>query len=251
METINCFWTGGDLNEIAIVSMRSFICTGHEFHLWHYNEVTNVPTGVIQKDASEIVPLSIYKKWFPDGFAIDYRKTKIPTFACYFRYKLINKIGGWWCDADTIALKLFDFPQDYVFCRQYFDDPKNEAAEGIRIINGTFKCPKGCNLLTSILEEIEDDATNSLDPGWGEWGPKYFTKKIIQLDLLKHTTAQNVFAPFPPGASSLNAQFYNTNVTIPDWAYSLHLFNRSSMDVKANKGSLYDIYRRKYLRKLL
>jgi len=248
MEVINCFWTGGNLNESGIISINSFICTGHILHLWHYKEVTNAPVGVVHRNASEIVPLSVFKQWFPEGFSVDYRKTKIPTFACYFRYKLIHKIGGWWCDADIIALRLFDFIQDYVFCGQYFDDPQNEVAEGLRITNGTFKCPKECELLAKIIEEIEDKAINAKDPGWGEWGPKYFTKKIIEFDLLKHKLENNVFAPFPPGNSSLKFQFFDTNVEIPNWAYALHLFNRSSMDIMANKDSLYDIYRRKYCR---
>ena len=252
MEVINCFWTGGQLNDAGILSLKSFLCTGHDFHLWHYDEVKNAPKGITHRDASEIVPYSVYKKWFPDGFdKLDYRKTKIPTFACYFRYKLIHKIGGWWCDADTVALKTFDFQQDYVFCGQYFDDPKIEIIEKLRIINGTFKCPKECQLLSQILTEIEDDAINAVDPGWGEWGPKYFTKKIIELDLLEYKLEKNVFAPFPPGESSLQSQFYRTDVSVPERAYSLHLFNRSSMDVKSVKGSLYDTYKHKYFGKML
>jgi hypothetical protein len=236
---INSFW-GGKLNETGRISINSFKSHGHKLHLWSYDG--------LGKDASQIVPVEVWHRWFPEGDLSDYRKTKLPTFACYFRYKLLYEIGGWWCDLDTICLKPFDFPQEYVFCGQYFGLKENEIKEkGLRIITGTFKVPKRCDMLGRILSDIERDAIDGNDPGWGVWGPRMFTRYVKECGLLGYKTRCNVFAPFPPGESGFQKQYVDTNVFVPEWAYALHFFNRYTMDKTGLPGSLYDIYHKKHL----
>ncbi len=54
---INSLWIGNTLGNLELLTLKSFIRHGHEFHLWVYSEINNlIPEGVILKDANEIIP---------------------------------------------------------------------------------------------------------------------------------------------------------------------------------------------------
>ena len=80
---------------------------GHEYHLYTYGSVANIPPGTRLRDAREVLPESLI-----------FRYTKHPSyagFANYFRYRLLLDGGGWWVDIDAVCLRPFDFSEDYVF----------------------------------------------------------------------------------------------------------------------------------------
>ena len=81
MTTVNGLWIG-NLGDLQLLSMESFIKQGHRYILWSY-DVTNmrkeVPQGVIVKDGNEILKKKeIFKHW----------SGNLATFADIFRYKL-------------------------------------------------------------------------------------------------------------------------------------------------------------------
>ena len=43
---IRSLWIGDVLPDTAILSINSFLKNGHEFHLYVYDDVKNVPDGV-------------------------------------------------------------------------------------------------------------------------------------------------------------------------------------------------------------
>ena len=52
-KVINGLWIGERLSAIELLTVKSFIANGHEFHLWVYHELDNVLLeNVILKDAS-------------------------------------------------------------------------------------------------------------------------------------------------------------------------------------------------------
>lgn len=92
---VNMFWSRSDLSKIEIMCMNSFVSMGYEVHLWTYGDVGNIPYNINVRDANEIIPSS--QQYTTNGSPA--------TFADLFRLKLLNTIGGLWCDADIIALK--------------------------------------------------------------------------------------------------------------------------------------------------
>jgi hypothetical protein len=174
---------------------------------------------------------------------LDHRKDRLPTFANYFRYNLIYNYGGWWADLDTICLKPFDFEEEYVFSGHAFDYDHLEKVFGFRVINGVFKCPKRCQMLESLCNYVN---TANHIPEWGEWGPTLLSKYVEKFNLQKYKNQNNIFAPFAPGEKGINKQYIENNVEIPEWAHAIHMFNRTSMDLIGEPGSLYDIYYKKY-----
>lgn len=240
---INCFWHG-KLNETSLISMHSFHAQQHSVYLWCYNHPKNIPAFIVVKDASEIVPKDVFLKWFPQNDNSDYRMTRLPTFACYFRYKLLYEKGGWWSDVDIFCLKPFNFSSKHIFCEQPID-PEN-INKLFLITNAIFKTPKHSLLLSNLLKEIEPKAVKAEIPEWGVWGPRMFTKYILEL-AFDYDLQKKVFMPFPPGKHGIAKQYLDKNVVIPNWAYSLHMFNRYTMDLVAKPESLYDIIRQKHL----
>ena len=80
-EPINCFWKGGALSPMEIVSIRSWLHHGHSVNLWTYEFVEGVPTGVTLQDANEIMPWSDRYKC-------------IANFSDEFRCRLLSRRRG-------------------------------------------------------------------------------------------------------------------------------------------------------------
>ena len=100
----------------------------------------------------------------------------IAGFSNYFRYKLLYDKGGYWVDTDTICLKKFDFPEEYVFM--------STNDNGIRTNVGLIKAPAGSNILKYLF-----DVCMSKDPKklrWGETGPNLFNEAVKKYDLEKY-----------------------------------------------------------------
>src|SRR5271166_6060478 len=123
---IQTLWVNGALSVMERLSLNSFLKHGHEVHLYTYGPVGQVPKGVVLRDGNEV----ILEK---DLFLV---KGGYSTFSDFFRWKLIRERGGWWCDTDTICLKRFDFPGDYVFVGGLGAPGSNDC-----VSSGMFRAP--------------------------------------------------------------------------------------------------------------
>jgi hypothetical protein len=93
------FWHGPPLGQLRSACLASFIERGHKFELYSYDDVS-VPSGVVMKDASEIIPRSeMFYFINPKTGAND-----LGPFSDLFRFKLLFERGGWWSDVDTVCL---------------------------------------------------------------------------------------------------------------------------------------------------
>ncbi len=55
---IQGLWIGDRLSTMEALSIKSFLNNGHEYHLYTYSHVDNIPLGTIVKDGNEILPES-------------------------------------------------------------------------------------------------------------------------------------------------------------------------------------------------
>jgi hypothetical protein len=106
---IQSLWIGDSLSTIERLAISSFLKNGHQFHLYTYGKVNNVPEGTVIMDAREICELddSIQVK---EGFG----KGSYAPFADYFRFQMLAKKGGWWVDLDVVCLQSFQGLPDTV-----------------------------------------------------------------------------------------------------------------------------------------
>ena len=106
---IQGLWVGSNLGPLEQLSIKSFLDHGHPYHLYTYENITNVPEGTTIKDANEIIPFS--------KFFLCPKRAYTP-FSDWFRWELLNKRGGYWMDTDMIALKPVIFNDEFVICFQ-------------------------------------------------------------------------------------------------------------------------------------
>jgi hypothetical protein len=233
---IQGLWVGTELSVMEQLSIASFLASEHEYHLYVYNELKNVPAGTIVKDARDILPESMI-----------FQYQGLPSyagFANFFRYKLLLERGGWWADTDVVCLRPFDFAEEHVF--------STEVAKGIAVVNtGVIKAPTGSRVMAYCWEVCQAKKPEELL--WGETGPKLLgaaVKRFAQDDQAK---LPQVFCPI--GYDEWERVLYSTSrINLAEDTHSIHLWNemwrRAGTDKNAEytEGCFYEELKRRYLR---
>lgn len=113
-QIVHGLWIGGALSPLEVLCIESFLQNGHQFYLWTYETVLNVPKSAQLKDANFIIPeISVFK--YQNKNKYGHGKDSYAGFSDVFRYKLLYDFGGWWTDMDITLLKSLDFEDEYVF----------------------------------------------------------------------------------------------------------------------------------------
>jgi hypothetical protein len=95
------FWAYGNFSNIEKLCVNSFVKNGYELNIWTYDDISNVPAGAIVRDAREVIPESHF--FVPLGGGTP------AAFSDYFRYAVLNLMGGLYVDTDVVAVKRVDF----------------------------------------------------------------------------------------------------------------------------------------------
>lgn len=232
---IQGLWIGGELSAMEQLSIASFIENGHEYHLYTYEPVKNIPRKTIVRDAEEILPRSS---------AFQY--SGIPSwsgFSNFFRYKLLLERGGWWFDTDFVCLRPLTFPEEHVFA--------SELTLGRKMVtSGAIKAPPGSEAM-----QLAWDTCQSKDPQkivWGETGPALVAGIVEKFGMQTSVMEPNTFCPIPyrEWRQVLNPDFDESEC---DRSFTLHFWHemwRSSGQDKNrhyHPASLYERLRRRFL----
>jgi hypothetical protein len=232
---IQGLWIGSHLSTMEQLSVSSFLRNGHQYHLYVYDEVGNVPSGAILRDATEILPAaSIFQYNERPSYA---------GFANFFRYKLLLECGGWWADSDMVCLRPFDFADDYVF--------SSEMSKGVEVVNcGAIKTPPGSEVMAYAWQ-----ACKSKDPRqivWGETGPRLMGEAVEKHALNEYVRAPHVFCPIPFWEWQKILES-DSDLGFDESVYAIHLWNEKwraagqDKDAGYPPNSLYEQLKRKYL----
>jgi mannosyltransferase OCH1-like enzyme len=158
--------------------IRSFLANGHEFHLFVYDEVADVPPGTKIHRADEILDRSRIFTYAGNG--------SVAGFANMFRYKLLLDRGGWWVDLDTVCLRPFDCSGEYVFASE-------PAGDGEVLTNAILKSEAGSPFLEYVWRVcLEKDPSKLV---WGETGPRLVADAVRRLGLERFTKPAKTFCP--------------------------------------------------------
>jgi mannosyltransferase OCH1-like enzyme len=234
-KVIQGLWIGAELSVMEQLSIASFLRNGHEYHLYVYDNVENIPAGTVVKDANEILPASrIFQYKQQPSYA---------GFSNFFRYKLLLERGGWWSDTDIICLKPFDFPEEYVFA--------TEVCGGLEVVSsGVIKAPAGSEAMGHAWEVCQTKNPEQLV--WGETGPKLAGKTVKKYSLERYVKSHDFFCPLgylewhrvlepePEGSFIANS-------------HAIHLWNEMWRSAGQDKNAsyanncLYEKLRRRYL----
>jgi hypothetical protein len=181
---IQGLWIGRPLSLVERLSITSFLHHGHEYHLYCYEDVGNVPAGTVIRDAGEILPSSeIF--FHQSGGA----RGSVGAYSDLFRYKLLLERGGWWVDTDVVCLRPFDFPEEVLFAAEH-------AREGgIKITGAVIKQPPGHPFSARCWEAASKAERSKVH--WGAIGPELVTRTVLDLDLARLVAKPEVFFPIP------------------------------------------------------
>ena len=209
------------------LSAKSFIDNGHEYHLYSYNEISNIPEGVIVKDGRDILPEE-------DIFAykVGPGKGSFSAFSNYFRYKLLELKGGWWVDTDMVCVKPWDMDRKYVFISEQDYYTRNDI-----INSGAIKCPVDSEVMKYCYGVCESKNKETLE--WGIVGPKLLGEGVEKFDLQKYVYPRQTFCVVAP----FNSQIFIKPISsfeLPDGIYGIHLWNEVWRRYNLNKHIKHD-----------
>jgi len=178
-EAIQSLWIGGNLSRMEVLSAKSFIKQGHEYHLYTYGDVGNVPTGVVLKDANDILDKSEI---------FTYKNGSYSAFSNLFRFTLLEKCGGYWADTDLICVRNMNVLRDksIIFVSEPYNKysgetptscliklPKNSeiARDGVRIqrehkrliLSGKLRWSSGPTTVKQLIRKYD---LNDAVMGW-------------------------------------------------------------------------------------
>jgi mannosyltransferase OCH1-like enzyme len=166
-------------------------------------------------------------------------------FANYFRYKLLLERGGWWADTDTICLKPFDFPDDYVFSSEI-------DYKGREVVNaGVIKTAPGSEIMAYAWGVCQKKDPPRLV--WGETGPRLMAKAVKKFALGKFKKSYQTFCPVDYEQWSMLVQ-PNLHLHFDDCTYAIHLWNEMWRAAGQDKNApyhptcLYERLKEDYLR---
>lgn len=233
---IQGLWIGSELSVMEQLSISSFLLNEHDYHLYVYDDVKHIPAGTVVMDANEILPSSsIFQYKSRPSYA---------GFSNFFRYKLLLERGGWWADSDTICLKPFDFPDEYVFSAEI-------NHRGRDVVNSSLiKAPAGSDVMQYAWQCCQ--AKNPARLIWGETGPRLMAKVVKKFRLERYKTTYLTFCPVDYEEWQKLLQ-PGLDLLFDERTYAVHLWNEmwrlagQDKNAQYHPGCLYEKLKRNYL----
>ena len=200
---VGTLWIGGSLSWMEQLCLKSFVDQGQKITLFHYEDIPNVPEGVILRDGREILDT--------DNFLKYEKKDSFALFADLFRLHMIHRCPGMiWVDTDVYCQRPMDYDSDYVF--------GFELPGGVRVNNAILGMPADSPLMEALLDFTADQfaipeflkasqqeeyraAAAAGQPvhvsqqPWGVWGPMMVTHFVHKLGLLDKVQPLEAFYP--------------------------------------------------------
>ena len=248
-EVFQTLWVGSTFTDMEIISLNSFVKHDMVIHLYCYYPISNVPKGVIIKDARDIVP---------EDELFTYKNGSYSAFSNLFRFVLLYKKGGYWVDTDFVCLKKINYSdRPYVIVSEPSEDYTREFVTSCII-----KLPK--NSAESILGmDIQKEHKKLILDGKITWssGPKTVDLIVSKFNLNKYVLKWSTICTcFCHHSKSLIDSTYNpfpqmitTMERIPPHMIGIHLWNecwrRNNMYKNDSypEDSIYQNLRNKYI----
>ena len=105
MSKVGSLWIGDSLSRLEIMCLKSFLKNGYEVNLFVYDQVKNIPEGVIIRDGNEVLDSSeIYT----------YQNKSFSAISNRFRFEMIKKTGLVWVDCDIFCIKYYNFDEETI-----------------------------------------------------------------------------------------------------------------------------------------
>lgn len=178
-QAVRTFWQGRPLSAYQNLCLRSFVDHRQAVELFSYDPSLAVPEGVLRRDANEIWPTDRVMQ-YQVGFG-----TGSPALhSNLFRYAMLQRLGGWWVDADVVLLRT-ELPHGPIYFAR--EDTGH-------IATGTLKFPPAHDLLADCVRECVKVAETAR---WGQTGSQLFEPLVKKYGLESLAQAYETTYPIP------------------------------------------------------
>lgn len=202
---VGTLWIGGALSWLEQLCLTSFVDAGQRITLFSYEDIPNVPAGVIRRDGREIIDT--------DDFIKYEKKDSFALFADLFRLHMIARNPGMiWVDTDVYCHRPMDYDDDHVMG---FELPGSQ-----RVNNAVLGLPPDSPLLADMLAytadrfaippfvkpKLQQDYREAAAAGrpvhvsqqpWGVWGPMMLTHFVHARGMADRVQPLDAFYPVP------------------------------------------------------
>ena len=154
--------------------------------LYSYETALTPPPDVELRDARSVCP----DETLVDRFLVAGRPS-LAAFADMFRYRMIERTGLCWVDADLVCLKKPGFARaPYVFCRQA------DAVSTLLVNNAVLRLPRTEPALAELVATVK--GVVDVDQKWGSTGPFLLTPVLERHGLYDKALDPHVCYPIEP-----------------------------------------------------
>ncbi len=258
---VGTLWIGGSLSWLEQLCLKSFVDQGQKITLFSYEDIPNVPKGVLRRDGREILDT--------DNFIKYEKKDSYALFADYFRIQMIRQCPGMiWVDTDVYCYRPMEYDGDYVLGYELHDsDRVNNAVLGLPVhspiladlldfMSDPFVIPPF--LKPQLVEEYEaakaaGTPVHVSQQPWGVWGPMMITHFVKKHGLKGKVQPVDAFYPvtFPERTLFMRAPA-KVDAKLTERTTALHLWasNKREMGLRHGglppKGSFLDMLVKKH-----
>jgi hypothetical protein len=218
---VQSLWIGNRLENLELLTLKSFVACGHEFHLYLYDTLeTPIPEGVILKDANLIIPkdkIFSYKNKNEHGHG----KGSFAGFSDIFRYKLLYEKGGWWVDMDVTCLKYLDMKAPYFFRKH----------GGFLVVNNMIKCPPKSDFMRFCYQKTLDNITEN-NKIW-MLPSQYLSEAVEKFNLQKYISSDTTNLDT---WKQIQLYLFQKDIKVNKKFYAIHWMNERWRKDKINKA---------------
>jgi hypothetical protein len=218
LPAVQMLWISGHLSTLERLSITSFLRCGHPVHLYTYGLEDSPPQGTQLFDARQILPEScIFKN--PSSIG----QGSLAPFSDMFRYQLLLKRGGIWCDSDMVCLKPMTFANtmDIFFSSEHaISTVDNKRQLTIKPNIGAIKAPVGSAIIAACLDKASK--VNLATAEWAATGPGIVGDILSQHGRSDAVLLPDIFCSVPHW--ELSTLIAGTRMVNPA-AYAIHFWN--------------------------
>lgn len=153
------FWHGSELSPYEIACLNSFTGNGSDISVYSYEPVSNLPKGVIEKDARSILSVDSLNDFAVNGVP------SMAHFTDYFRLVMFTRTDEIWTDTDILLQKNFDLK----FSGDLIGREKPDL-----VCNALLRLDPRNPRLQELIRRVE--AMKNTDIKWGATGPHLLTE---------------------------------------------------------------------------
>jgi hypothetical protein len=200
---VGTLWIGGPLSWMEQLCLKSFVDKGQKITLFSYEDIPNVPEGVIRRNGREIIDTEDFIKYE--------KKDSYALFADLFRLHMIQQCPSMiWIDTDVYCHQPMTYDVDFVF--------GYELPGEHRVNNAILGLPANSEMLRQMIEFTDDrfsiapflprqrqeklrqmaakgKPVHISEQSWGVWGPMMITHYVHHMKLQKHVMPLDAFYP--------------------------------------------------------